>query len=745
MAIKNNIFINCSDETNSVILQYNDIFFVPGTIASYDGGCWVDTEISSNLVPVADVTFDNFETCEQCISSTQQGFVLENCTTSDLAVVTFQVNQSPTIGSFVNYDNSCWEVISLTGATPNVSTQLNSYPDCFTCQQFDTSEEEFTPAVFVNCCNPSDTQVFNIIVSNFGFPLGQTVIYNNTCYTYSATTSGGVITGSYMFPQYFDCNACLRVNICPTPTPTPSNTATPSPTPSFTPTVSLTSSPTPTPTKTPGLPPEPPYTTTTTTRPTSRNECEPITLFPLGVQCLTEDPTSPTSMNGSISLVITGGTPPYSIVWSTGAVNTTTLSNLQSGSYTAYVIDYWGDFSAQTTCEVIAPSPTPTPTMTMTPTPSSTPTPWDGLCLTIAVDGQPFQFEFEFYTVINGKPAWTATTTNTPVTTAGNPLLLSWTLPTLSSGPSLGPEYRITGWDLTTWYLSTFTNSVPPLSGWGVAGSSPSVTFVSLISGVCPTYSEIIVSTFVNNATCENSNDGSICVTVAGGSGNYEYSLDGITYVMSNCFYNLSPGNYTVYARDLLSFATSAQNVVIGNLGISTNITMNFTLVSSTNNLVSPSILQNTKVYTLNTSQIPNGVTLNLSFVLNQLLQVFEPGDGNNVGSMFDLDKNGVSLGITTTTTNNTLQNRPNCSPYKIQGYNTNYIASTTVTNSDTFTITLVNRVTITDPTTDNCTTRIQNDMSVNTTFTYNGLPNCVQIVSGNMNVVSTAARNLGN
>jgi hypothetical protein len=35
--------------------------------------------------------------------------------------------------------------------------------------------------------------------------------------------------------------------------------------------------------------------------------------------------------------------------------------------------------------------------------------------------------------------------------------------------------------------------------------------------------------------------------------------------------------------------------------------------------------------------------------------------------------------------------------------------------------------------------------MSVNTTFTYNGLPNCVQIVSGNMNVTSTAARNLGN
>ena len=606
MAIKNNIFVNCGDNTNSVVLQYNDIFFIPGTVASYNGSCWIDTEVSSNLVPVANVTFDNYENCEVCETSTQSGFLLQNCVTSQQAIVTFQVNESPTIGEFVLYDNGCWEVLSQTNANNNISPQLNSYQTCEICQSFTGSTEgEYETALFVNCCNPSDTKVFNVVLSNFGFPLGSCVIYNNNCYTLSAATGSGIVVGTYEFPQFFDCRTCLGENPCPTPTPTPSQTATPSPTPSFTPTVSLTSTVTPTPTKTPGLPPPTPYTTTTTTRPLFRNECEPITLFPLGVECEVVNPSGPNTSDGVMSLVITGGTSPYTILWSTGAVNTTTLTNLQAGTYTAYVIDYYGDFSAQTTCSLVLPTPTPTVTPTMTPTPSETPNPWTDLCLTISIEGQPYQFDFSYYTSINGKPSWTSSTINTPVTTVGGTLYITWTLPTVGSGPSLGPEYRITGWDSPSWYLSSQTTLLPPLSGWNVAGSSPGVTSPVLTLGPCPTYTSLVLNTYSNNATCLTSNDGSICAVVAGGSGLYEYSLDGITYVSSNCFYNLSPGNYTVYVRDIVSLGTASQNVVISNLGINQTVTMDFTLVSSTNNLSSPSTLQNTKVWTLNTSSIP--------------------------------------------------------------------------------------------------------------------------------------------
>lgn len=745
MAIRNNIFTNCNDNTNTVVLQYNDIFFTPGTVASYNGGCWIDTEVSSGLVPVADVTFDNFETCEICVTNTQVGVLLQNCQTSEQAIVTFQIEDVPVSGNYVLYNDECWLVVSETEPNLNLSPALNSYETCDICLTFTgQTEGGYERALFVNCCDGSDTKIFNIIPTNFGFPLGTTVIYNNKCYNFVSLSPSGIIVGSFEFPQFYDCRTCSESNPCPTPTPTPSVTPTMTLTPTVTPTVSMTSSVTPTPTKTPFLSPSASPTTTTTTRPPFRNECVPITLFPLGVECESVDPSTPNGADGSVSIIITGGTAPYSIVWSTGAVNTTILTNLQTGSYTAFVTDYYGDFSAQTTCSVVAPSPTPTPSVTPTMTPTPSGIPFGDLCLTINVDGQLFQFEFDFYTIINGKPAWSASTTNTPVTN-GTPLIMSWTLPGLSVDPSLGPEYRVTGWNNLMWYLSTLTSTVPPLSGWGVVGSSPNVSVVSVTDGPCPVYTDLEVSIQSNNTTCATSNDGSICVTVNGGSGIYQYSTDGVNYGSSNCFYNLSPGNYTVYVIDLIDPLTPiAQNVVIGSLGLNTNVTIGFTLVSSTNNITSPSILQNTKVYTLNTSIIPVGVTLNLAFALSNLLQVFEPGDGNNAGSSFVIEKNGTPISLTTGTVSNTITNRPGCSPYKINSTETPQSGVVSVVNTDTITVTIINRVTVTDPFTDGCITRIESNMTVNTSFTYSGVQNCTQIVAGNVNITSNVARNLG-
>jgi hypothetical protein len=746
MAIQNNVFVNCNDSTNTVVLQYNDIFFVPGTIASYQGGCWIDSGDASGLIPVADVTFENYETCESCITNTQVGILLGNCTSiTEYAEVTFQIDDAPPFGSVVLYNGECWDVISEVSPNLNISAALNSYESCDICQTFAGMEEGgYERALFVNCCDNSDTKIFNIIPTNFGFPLGTSVIYNNKCYNYVSLSPSGTIVGSFAFPQYYDCKTCSESNPCPTPTPTPSVTPTISVTPTVTPTVSLSSSVTPTPTKTPFLSPSVSPTTTTTTRPLFRNECEPITLFPLGVTCESVDPSTPNSTDGSVTIFITGGTAPYSIVWSTGAVNTTTLTNLQTGSYTAFVIDYYGDFSAQTTCNIVAPSPTPTPTVTPTMTPSPSSIPFGDLCLTINVDGQLYQFEFNFYTIINGKPAWSASTTNTPVTN-GTPLIMNWTLPGLSVGPTLGPEYRVTGWVNSMWYLSSTTNSVPPLSGWGVIGSSPNVSVVSVTNGPCPIYTDLELSISSNNTTCATSNDGSICVTVNGGSGIYEYSIDGVNYGSSNCFFNLSPGNYTVYVIDLIDPLTPiAQNVIIGSLGLNTNITLGYTLVSSTNNIVSPNILQNTKVYTFNNGSIPNGVTLNLSFLLSNLLKVYEPGDGNNVGSTFIIEKNGTPITLTTGTVSNSISNRPGCNPYKINSTETPSSGSMSVINTDTITVTIINRVTVTDPMTDGCITRIESDMSVNTSFTYSGVQNCVELQSGNVNITSSVSRNLG-
>jgi hypothetical protein len=737
MAIKNNIFLNCSDESSSVVLQYNDIFFISGTVAFYNNQCWRDTEIPSNLVPVSDVTFNNYENCEVCEENNLQGFVLQNCDTSNLAVVTFSTPDSPTLGSFVIYDNSCWEVIEVTGATPNISSQLNSYMSCETCETFITEEIQYERASFVNCCDPSDTKIFNIVVSNFGYPFGNTVIFNNKCYSYVTLIDSGVIEGSYTFPQFLNCETCKGESPCLTPTPTPSATPTNTPTPSVTPSLSPTSSITPTPTKTPFLTPSASYTTTTTTRPSFRNECEPITLFHLGVECEVVNPTSPESLDGQILLNITGGTPPYSIVWSNGVVNTNLLTNLQSGSYTATVVDYYGDFTASTTCDVVAPTPTPTQTPTQTPTPTPSPAPVGNLCLSLLVEGQPYQFEFTGSTTINGYPAWSAYTTNTPITTLGNYLTLSWVIGTQSG-------FRITGFDSNSWYLSTTNSSTPPVSGWVVNGSSPGVTNVSLVNGNCPDYPQLVASVYTNNTTCELSNDGSICVVAAGGSGNYEYSIDNVLYVTTNCFYNLSSGSYTVYVKDTTTSAIVSQNVVISNIGTSQTISLQYTQTSSTTLINSPASQRILKVFELNTSSIPVGVTVNLGFIISNLFEVWEPGDGNNIGTQVVIEKNGSPITITSVSNSNTITNRPNCSPYKIQGYNSGATASTSVVSTDTIEVKLTSQVTITDPFSDNCNTRLENQLGVVGSFSYAGLDDCVVISSGNVNMMNNVSRTLG-
>ena len=85
------------------------------------------------------------------------------------------------------------------------------------------------------------------------------------------------------------------------------------------------------------------------------NECGVTTIFPMEVECVITNPTTPISNDGVASISITGGTPPYTVSWSNGNISSA-IMNLNPGSYSAVVSDYWKDYVIDTTCVLSADS-----------------------------------------------------------------------------------------------------------------------------------------------------------------------------------------------------------------------------------------------------------------------------------------------------------------------------------------------------------------------------------------------------
>ena len=86
----------------------------------------------------------------------------------------------------------------------------------------------------------------------------------------------------------------------------------------------------------------------------------------------------------------------------------------------------------------------------------------------------------------------------------------------------------------------------------------------------------------VVDATAIGANDGSILVSVGGGSSPFEYSLNGGTFLASNFFNFLLPGTYTVVVRDVNHCA----DTLIVTVGVS--VGMDQLQAGSVNILVQP-------------------------------------------------------------------------------------------------------------------------------------------------------------
>lgn len=336
------------------------------------------------------------------------------------------------------------------------------------------------------------------------------------------------------------------------------------------------------------------------------NTCDILTIFPMGLICSSTNAYTPFTNDGAITLYITGATPPYTINWSNGA-HSQNLTNLQSGNYTATVIDYYGDFTATTICNVgfdtfylekftncldfnnqiyflaninnqyqvnkvyslssqlgcwiseglLLYSAETYSNFTATTVSG----PFDscleclptvpvifntsGLCLTLTSSNVVTQTQYYSGNTINGYPSWTSNTSNEVI-----------------YFDNVQSKWKVSGW--TGGGIPQLQSiQSPPIGAWDVVGLPQLLagnTAVAVTQGDCQAV--IVANISSTPPSCEGATDGYITVTsVIGGTPPYTYSLvnDQNFYQVSNTFNGLSEGGYTVYVQDVFGNITISQ------------------------------------------------------------------------------------------------------------------------------------------------------------------------------------------
>ena len=382
----------------------------------------------------------------------------------------------------------------------------------------------------------------------------------------------------------------------------------------------------------------------------SGNSCNIITLLPLGVDCDSLNASTPDDTNGTVTLYITGGTPPYNVTWDNGSQGTF-LTNLSPGDYTATVTDYYGDFTATTTCNVgfdsfyleefencennnkiyyLADLPSifdPGKIYSLTaqqgcwssngtllysaqtyyntfatyngnafdnceeclPDPEPTPVYPEHLCIIYKRRLEKFQ------------PILAQITTTLGPTINGYP---SWTSATPSytiyynTGATPTPRWEIMGW--TGQGVPSYSVvTPPPVGSWTLNGVGGYL--LNVVEGDCQNPHPSI-SLSKTDPTCGKNGNGTIIVNACCATQPYYYSLNGTTYQTSNIFSNLTDGAYTVYVKDSNDMV-STQSITLVSQSFVQNYVLNITPLTET---TTGGIDSQTKTYTFKIDVSPN-------------------------------------------------------------------------------------------------------------------------------------------
>jgi gliding motility-associated-like protein len=303
--------------------------------------------------------------------------------------------------------------------------------------------------------------------------------------------------------------------------------------------------------------------------------------------------------NGSVALTLTGGTPPFNVVWSGTNQTGPSISNLAVGQYCATITD--ANFCTATGCYMVTAQPFAIGTVT----------PTNVLCNgattgTLAVN------------VLGGTPPYTLTINSTPYNSANGAFNITglgannWAFTvTDNTGALLNSNATITQPAAIT-ATSTINHDTedPGCTGsitLNISGGTPGYTvlwngpvgpqIISLCAGnyiptiqdangcnvtlpaiALNTFSETAVSA---NVDCPTDEDGSINLTVSGGNTPYTFewkNAGGVVVSDDEDLANATPGTYTVRITDASGLVLVRQYTVTAqsNFSVSPQVTSNY-------------------------------------------------------------------------------------------------------------------------------------------------------------------------
>jgi hypothetical protein len=398
------------------------------------------------------------------------------------------------------------------------------------------------------------------------------------------------------------------------------------------------------------------------------NDCQPIVIYPLGVACQVTNPSDANTSNGTATLIVTGGTPPYNITWGNG--NTSfAINNLFAGTYPATIVDYYGDFTANTVCTLTAPVvPTTTTTTTIIPIPTYE------LCMTIESlyrnSKVNLQIHFIPNGVVNGKQSWISD---------DSVYTLIW-------------DNVDNRWELVD-TVNNFTiinndPTYPPLNGWVMLGNEGEVT---VVEGECKNTENLSLNVSTNSPECTGC-DGSISIEGSGGVPPYQYSINGgLTWSSNPLFQELCPSvTYSPQIKD------SEGTIVVSQMGnvtftpkLITGYTISLNLVSTVN--LSSTSKEYTYVFNITPSLPNDGTTIMVD--INFSAQFFQRPYITSASKSFTsfVIKNGNTIPSVDNDVVNTVTSSNPCSQYLtyITTFNREY-NGLTINATDVYSITLI-------------------------------------------------------